>query len=243
MAYESVEYKPKEVVFRQGDRGTFMCLVQSGEFEVVQELGGYEKQVAVLERGEFFGEMAILEEEPRTHSVRALSVGKLIKIQRDEFPGLLTKKPDVALRMIRKIANRLHEAEDMLLRAWAGADASKVPPEDRTEMVSDRARLVVLNQSAEIELPVQAETRIGRLDPVNQVEPDIDLTPIDPELTTSRRHAKILRRADGFFILEERATNGTFVKGQRISSALPLEIRSGDDIMFGAVRMRFVVGT
>lgn len=241
MAYESVEYQPKEVVFRRGDRGTFMCLVHSGEFEVVQELGGYEKQVAVLEKGEFFGEMAMLEEEPRTHSVRALSPGKLIKIERDEFPSLLIKKPEVALRMIRKIAGRLHETEDMLLRAWAGAGASKVPVGSESEMIDRRARLVVLNLGTELELPVQSEIRVGRLDPVNHVEPDIDLTAIDTELTTSRRHAKILRRSDGFYILEERATNGTFVKGQRISAARPLEIRSGDDIMFGAVRMRFVV--
>lgn len=239
MSYTSVDYKAHETVFKQGEPGSYMCLIQEGELEVVQELGGYEKQVAVLERGDFFGEMAILEDEPRTHSVRALSTSKLIKIERDDFPGLLAKKPEIAARMIRKLGNRLDHAQDMLLRAWAGAESVAV--EETPVMIQGRARLVYLTDNTELELPVQSESRIGRVDPVNNVEPDIDLTKIDTQLTTSRRHAKILRRADGFYILEERATNGTFVNGQRISAERPLEIRTGDDIMFGAVRMRFLL--
>lgn len=239
MAYTSQEYKPREIVFRQGDEGDYMCLVQAGEFEVVQELGGYEKQVAVLEKGDFFGEMAILEEEPRTHSVRALTDGKLIQIARKDFPGLLTKKPEIAVRMVRKLRGRLEETQDMLVRAWAGA--SSVPVDDQPSMISGHARLVVLGDNSELLLPEQSEVTIGRVDPVNHVEPDVDLTRVDTELTTSRRHAKILRRGDGFYILEERATNGTFVNGQRISAERPLLIRTGDDLMFGAIRMRFLV--
>ena len=239
MAYTPLELKAQDVVFRQGEPGTYMCLIQSGEFEVIQELGGYEKQVAVLERGDFFGEMALLEEEPRTHSVRALTDGKLIKIERDDLPGLLVKKPDIASRMIRKLGTRLAQAEDMLLRAWAGARS--VALDGEPALGQHRARLVYLTDNTELALPVKSEVRVGRLDPVNHVEPDIDLTKIDTQLTTSRRHAKILRRGDGFYILEERATNGTFVNGQRISAERPLLIDSGDDIMFGAVRMRFLV--
>ncbi|MEM6794777.1 MAG: cyclic nucleotide-binding domain-containing protein [Acidobacteriota bacterium] len=239
MAYTPLDFKAQETVFRQGEPGTFMCLIQQGEFEVVQELGGYEKQVAVLERGDFFGEMALLEEEPRTHSVRALTAGKLIKIERRDLPSLLTKKTDIASRMIRKLGSRLELTQDMLLRAWAGA--SSVPVDDEPAMVEDRARLVYLTDNTELPLAVQSEVKIGRVDPVNNVEPDIDLTKIDTQLTTSRRHAKILRRSNGFFILEERATNGTFVNGQRISAERPLLIQSGDDIMFGAVRMRFLI--
>jgi pSer/pThr/pTyr-binding forkhead associated (FHA) protein len=108
-------------------------------------------------------------------------------------------------------------------------------------LVKSRARLVYLTDNTELVLPPSAEVTIGRVDPVNHVNPDIDLTTIDTQLTTSRRHAKILRRHDGFYMLEERATNGTFVNGQRISSERPLLIRTGDDIWFGNVRMRFLV--
>jgi CRP-like cAMP-binding protein len=240
MSYAPVDFKAREVVFRQGEKGTFMCLVQAGEFEVVQELGTYEKQVAVLSRGDFFGEMAILEEEPRTHSVRALSEGRVIKIEREDFPSLLVRKPDIAVRMIRKLGTRLAHAEDMLLRAYAGA-ASLSKESHAPTLLTNRARLIYMTDNTELVIPTQAEVTIGRIDPVNHVTPDIDLTAIDTQLTTSRRHAKVLRRSDGFYMLEERATNGTFVNGQRISSERPLLIRTGDDIWFGNVRMRFLV--
>ncbi len=239
MTYSVVEYEPQEFIFKQGDPGDLMYLVQAGEVEVLQDLGGHENQVAVLERGDFFGEMAVLDEAPRTHSVRALSDAKLIKIDRTGFQSMLVRNAEIAVRMIRKLSLRLLSAEDMLVRAWSGAESTAAA--DAPIRVSGLAKLVAVADHTELSLPDQAEAAVGRVDPINQIHPDVDLTGIDSQLTTSRRHARILRGADGFFIQEERATNGTFVNGQRISAERPLEIRSGDDIMFGAVRMRFLV--
>lgn len=238
MTYSVVEYKSNEMVFKQGDAGDHMFLVQEGEVEVLQEVGNYQKQVAVLERGDFFGEMAVLESEPRTHSVRTLSSAKLVTIDRAGFKSMLTRNAEIAVRMIRKLGTRLVHAEDMLLRAYAG---QAVDAEASSDLVPGQARLTYLAENVEFPLPVQGEVKIGRLDPINHVHPDLDLTAIDKQLTTSRRHARLLRRSDGFFIQEEQATNGTFVNGQRISAERPLEIRPGDDIQFGAVHMRFKV--
>ena len=238
MTYSVVEYKSNEMVFKQGDVGDHMFLVQEGEVEVLQEVGNFQKQVAVLERGDFFGEMAVLESEPRTHSVRTLSSAKLVTIDRAGFKSMLTRNAEIAVRMIRKLGTRLVHAEDMLLRAYAG---QAVDAEASSDLAPGRARLTYLVENVEFPLPTQAEVKIGRLDPINHGHPDLDLTAIDKQLTTSRRHARLLRRADGFFIQEEQATNGTFVNGQRISAERPLEIRPGDDIQFGAVHMRFKV--
>ena len=241
MTYSVIEYEPEEFIFKQGDPGDLMYLVQDGEVEVLQDLGGHENQVAVLERGDFFGEMAVLEEEPRTHSVRALSTAKLIKIDRTGFQSMLTRNAEIAVRMIRKLSLRLMSAEDMLVRTWAGVEAESTTTGEAPSRIEGSARLLFPTDGTELNLPDRVEVRIGRVDPINQIHPDVDLTQIDAQLTTSRRHARILRGAEGFLILEEKATNGTFVNGQRISAERPLEIRSGDDIMFGAVRMRFKV--
>ena len=244
MSYTVIEVQPQETVFKQGDSGELMYLVQEGEVEILQEIGAYEKQVAVLERGDFFGEMAVLEKESRSHSVRALTHTKLIEISSAGFAHMLKRNAEIAVRMIRKLSKRLAHAEDMVLRAYAGRAAVE---EDGTALMAaggapaGHPRLKALGNEAELELPDQPEVTIGRLDPVNSIYPDVDLTAIDSQLTTSRRHARLLRRGSGFFIQEEQATNGTYVNGQRISSARPLEIRAGDDIMFGAVPMRFLV--
>ncbi len=244
MTYSVVEYEANEFIFKQGDPGDLMYLVQDGEVEVLQDLGGSENQVAVLERGDFFGEMAVLEEEVRSHSVRALVASRLIKIDRSGFQNMLMRNAEIAVRMIRKLSMRLMSAEDMLVRAWAGVDKATAGSRETGEAparVAGRARLVLFDSDIELVLPDQAEVKVGRLDPINQISPDVDLTKVDTQLTTSRRHARILRGGEGFFIQEERATNGAFVSAQRISAARPVGIRAGDDIMFGAVRMRCLV--
>ena len=241
MSYSVVEFMAKDPIFKQGDQGQVMYVVQEGQVEVLQEVGDVEIQVAVLERGDFFGEMAVLEEEARSHSIRALEGGaKLVTISRAGFQTMLKRNPEIAVRMIRKLGKRLLNAEDMLLRAYSGSAALNAQAAG-PEITAGNARFLYVTEHQEIRLPEQAEIKIGRLDPVHQIRPDIDLTKIDPQLTTSRRHARLLRQNSGFFIQEEQATNGTFVNGQRISAERPIEIRSGDDIMFGAVHMRFLV--
>jgi len=241
MSYAVVEIKANEPIFKQGDPGKIMYVVQEGQVEVLQEVGEIEIQVAVLERGDFFGEMAVLEDEARSHSIRALEGGaKLVTISRSGFQTMLKRNPEIAVRMIRKLGKRLLNAEDMLLRAYAGS-AVKSGETAGPDATPGNARFLYVVENHEVCLPEQEEITIGRLDPVNHIHPDVDLTRIDIQLTTSRRHARLLRQSNGFFIQEEQATNGTFVNSQRISAERPIEIRSGDDIMFGAVHMRFLV--
>lgn len=240
MIYTAVEYQPGEMIFHEGEEGALMYLVQGGEVEVLHDLGGIEKQIAVLERGDFFGEMSILEKEPRSHSVRALSAARLIKIDRAGLLQMLVRNPEITVRMVRKLSHRLTTTEDLLFRAYASVE------QDKGQSASSALRLdlqgFLIDDRSEARFLVchdAEETSIGRLDPVNEIFPDVDLTACDPQISVSRRHARVLRRGDGFQIVEEQATNGTYLNGQRISTRLPLELRSGDEIMFGAVKMHF----
>jgi len=237
MSYSVIDLPAKEIVFQQGEPGRLMYLVQEGEVEILQDLGGHERQIAVLERGDFFGEMAVLEREVRSHSVRTLTPAKLVEIDRAGFQHMLQRNSEIAVRMVRKLSGRLTQSQDMVLRAYAGRAAIEEAP----KTVAGRARLVAVESGTEFPLPDRPQLTIGRKDPANDIYPDVDLSGIDPQLTTSRRHALLLRRGEGFYIQEERATNGTYVNGQRISAEGPLEIRSGDEIAFGAVPTRFVV--
>jgi CRP-like cAMP-binding protein len=239
MSYTVVEFEAGETIFRQGDPGSIMYLVQKGEVEVLQELGGTETQVATLGRSDFFGEMSMLENAERTHTLRALCASKLVQIDRSAFSQMLHRNPDIAVRMVKKLSARLATTEDMVIRAYNSLEAAHKGVTER--IVAGNARLIGLASDFEVVLPKQPEVTVGRLDPANNIHPDVDLTPIDPQISTSRRHAKIFRRADVFFIQEEQTTNGTLVHDQRISAERPIELRHDDLITFGAVRMRFVV--
>lgn len=239
MIYSAVEFQPGDTIFEEGQEGSLMYLVQDGEVEVVQDLGGIEKQVAVLARGDFFGEMSILDQQPRSHSVRALSAAKLIEIDRAGLQKMLVRNPEISVRMVRKLGQRLASTEDLLFRAFASAARQQ---EDQRPVTTAKGFLsdsVTGERFAVCSL--SRESRIGRVDPINEIFPDIDLTGCDPQYSVSRRHAKIQRGVDGFQIVEEQATNGTYLNGQRISSKLPLDLRSGDEVMFGAVKLMFVI--
>ena len=67
-----VKFKAGETVYREGDPGAEMFIVQSGAVRIFRDLGGREQALAEMEKGEFFGEMSVLEGQARTSSARAL---------------------------------------------------------------------------------------------------------------------------------------------------------------------------
>lgn len=85
-----------------------------------------------------------------------------------------------------------------------------------------------------------AETAIGRKDAMTGIYPDVDLTPVDPQHSVSRRHAKIYRRGSTFFLGEEIGfMNVTLVNGNRLETGVPVQIHAGDKLRFGAVELQF----
>ena len=241
----TVELRRGEYVFREGDLGTEMYIVQDGRIEILKAIKGEEeRQVAVLEKGDFFGEMSILEELPRTAGARALIDSKLLQINGSTFDQMLRTNPEIAVRMMRKLSRRLRETDE-LLRAAAGNVSGDGAPEMPSPNVAagegtGPQRLLHTKSSMEFFLANGAETTIGRKDPVTGIHPDIDLTPVDGQRSISRRHAKIYRRGARFFIAEEIGTmNGTFVNNVRIETGVPMEIKQGDEVRFGVIETTF----
>ena len=84
--------KKGEVIFKEGDLGTEMFILQEGQVEILKTLQGVDEQLAVLEKGDFFGEMSLLEDLPRTASARAVSACKLIRINGATFDQIYLPK-------------------------------------------------------------------------------------------------------------------------------------------------------
>jgi hypothetical protein len=246
----AVEVSNGETIFREGDLGTEMYIIQDGKVEILKHFRGENQQLAVLSQGDFFGEMSILEDQPRAATARAISDVTLLQINGTTFDQMLRKNPEVAVRMMRKLSRRLRDT-DKLLRHTLGAAADDhghnsgdLPPamDPPVHAVSPKApeRLVLEGGGIEFFLAAGAETTIGRRDPVTGINPDIDLTPADAQRSISRRHAKILRREDRFFLREEVGTmNGTFVNGQRVETGVPIEFKEGDEVRFGLIKTHF----
>lgn len=249
----SIQVKAGELVFREGDLGTEMFIIHEGQIEIVQSLGEDEKVLTVLEKGDFFGEMSILEDLPRTASARVAADAKLLQINSATFSQMLRDNPEIAVRMMRKLSRRLRETDRLLRESLGGSGAPVQPvqevptPEVAKEPASQEEaaaeRLIHTKSGMEFTFSRGSETTIGRKDPVTGIYPDIDLTPVDGQRSISRRHAKIYRRGEKYFLSEEIGTmNGTYRNGQRLETGVPVEIKPGDEVRFGMVVTTFKHG-
>jgi CRP/FNR family cyclic AMP-dependent transcriptional regulator len=104
------DYDAGAVLFEEGQPGDYMYVVQTGEVEIRRQVGETERVLAVLPSGEFFGEMAILNGRPRSATAVCRSDCRLLVIEGKTFEAMLRARPEIALRIIKSLANRLESA-------------------------------------------------------------------------------------------------------------------------------------
>ena len=109
-------YRDGEVIIRQGDLGDCMYVIQEGKAQVLRETNGIEVQLAVLNEGDFFGEMAIFDHEVRSATVRAAGEVRVLTIDKRTFLRRITEDPSVAFRIVEKMSHRIRELDAELVR-------------------------------------------------------------------------------------------------------------------------------
>jgi CRP-like cAMP-binding protein len=242
LAALTVDFAAGEVIFREGDLGTEMYIIHEGKVEILNRMGDEDRVLAVLEKGDFFGEMSVLEDLPRAATARALTDARLLQINGSTFDQMLQGNPEIAVRMMRKLSRRLRETDELLKTSFGNRVSpisGEIPSLSQPRQAEGPEKLVHLASGMEFPLAVGPETTIGRRDPVTGIYPDIDLTPVDSQRSVSRRHAKIYRRGLKFFLAEEIGTmNATFLNGLRLETGVPGEIQPGAELRFGVVVMR-----
>lgn len=111
-AGREVSFSPGEAIFEVGDEADAMFVVLEGEARV--DVGG---RFHRLERGAFFGEMALLAPDKRMATVRAVQPVRALRIPADAFRALLMERPRIGLAMLKTLAIRLREVEQRM-DAW-----------------------------------------------------------------------------------------------------------------------------
>ena len=97
-----------EILFREGDKGDYMCFVAEGALDIIKasEAGRY-VALSSLNKGRCIGEMAILDNFPRSASVRARNDSTLITLSRDGFNKILEEHPRVGIKILKGLARLL----------------------------------------------------------------------------------------------------------------------------------------
>jgi CRP-like cAMP-binding protein len=104
-------FKPGEIIFSEYEPGESFYLIQSGRVKLIKNTGEFERTLDILQPTEMFGEMAILENSPRSATAIALDEVKVIELNAQNFEPLLLGNPPIALKLLRLFSRRIYEAK------------------------------------------------------------------------------------------------------------------------------------
>jgi CRP/FNR family cyclic AMP-dependent transcriptional regulator len=109
------EYPKNSVILFEDDPGDALYIVSAGQVKVVL-IGedGREVILSVLGDGDFFGEMALIDDEPRSAHVIAMRDSQLLVLRRDDFQAQLVAQPKIGLKLLRVIVQRLRRADEKI---------------------------------------------------------------------------------------------------------------------------------
>jgi len=103
-------FQPGELIFEEGDVGDHMFIIQEGQVMISRTIADRDTPMALLEKGEFFGEMAIVNRIRRTARARAQAPTQLLAFDRAGLEQLVEKNPKIALNIIDRLCRRLGAA-------------------------------------------------------------------------------------------------------------------------------------
>ena len=104
-------FQPGEMIFSEHEPGDTFYLIQSGRVQLVKLIGDIEKTLDILQPSEMFGEMAILENSPRSASAIALDTVTVLEFNSQNFEILMLGNPQIALKLLKMFCKRIYDAK------------------------------------------------------------------------------------------------------------------------------------
>lgn len=102
-------FQKGEIIFSEFEPGDAFYLIQSGRVQIVKIMGDIEKTIDILQPTELFGEMAILEDSPRSATAIALDQVKVLEFNRANFEVLMMGNPQIALKLLKLFTKRIYD--------------------------------------------------------------------------------------------------------------------------------------
>jgi len=108
-------FHDQEYIVQQGEIGDCMYVIQAGSVEVIRRVGDREFSLAVLGEGEFFGEMALFDQEVRSAAVRALGDVWVLTLEKRSFLRHVRRDPSLAFRILERMAHRIRSLDSRVV--------------------------------------------------------------------------------------------------------------------------------
>jgi CRP-like cAMP-binding protein len=248
--YQSkVHFSAGQTIFREGETGETMYYILSGAVQIVKNFVGVEREVNVLEPGDFFGEIAILHQRPRAASARAKTDVELAEVTSRNFEGMLTLDVEIPIRMLRSLSESLrHSQRELALALTLLSEKGRQRFEQSAQSLHapvpasagpPLAHLFLEDWSKTWPIPATG-ARIGRQDRVTGITPEVDLGELTGGDSVARSHAWVRFEENGFTLSEEIGVGGgTMIDEQRLDPGVRYPLRDGSRIRLGEVMVVF----
>lgn len=111
---DRVTYQTGQIIFAKGEVGDSAFLIEAGEVEILVESGGQQRRVSTLGAGELIGEIALIDQQPRTATVRATKLTVLVQVRHELVEELLAKTDPVIRHLLRVVLERFRATQSSL---------------------------------------------------------------------------------------------------------------------------------
>lgn len=241
-------FQAGEIVIKEGSKGSSAYVILSGTAIVMKRIGSTDIAVATLGEGQVFGEMGLIEDRPRSASVKAESVLKTRVIDRDRFNKLLKDNPSVLIPIMKSLFERLRQASELLAERTFESDAKveeekvfEIYMEGRTEEAREALGGRVLNITR---FPFLIGRHAAR-NPDSDVFTYNDLS-IEEErpYVVSRNHLAIHHERGMLWVVDRGSAFGAIVNGVEIGgnsgkARAPLD-KEENQVIIGPVTSKFI---
>ena len=245
-----------QILFREGDTADSVVRLLSGTVDVFRELDGDPVLLGKVGAGQFIGEMGVVENRPRSATARAATAVEVEILTPTEFLDQIANSPRTARELIRRLSQRLREADDRIVndeRQNSRAGGTWRNKADHTAVsVVNNAYLAAKNPWLQRQLHVPL--RLGDLPFVvgrgpmpgegpPPLQPDLKLEDTAP-FRLSRNHFVIEKHDGSYHVRDLRSTLGTIVNGEPIGNHFRTDdalLRAGEnEVIAGGVDSAFV---
>jgi F420-non-reducing hydrogenase small subunit len=190
-----ITYGKGEVIFLQGDPGDTMYIIQSGAVEISHQQGEIKKVLALMERGNFFGEMALIDRHPRTATATAISRSRLLPLTRMSLMDRIRHDPSVVIHLLKTLCERINNTNRILQSIVEGNAflRSTLEKSRASSEISEDA--VAADMAKPPQSPANEKSQTG--------EGKSDINAFHPSMDFSVHHEECLTYENGDFIFHQ----------------------------------------
>ena len=238
-------FQKNELIIKENDIDEYLYLIKSGMVKVVKYVENKEIEVALLKEGSFFGEMALIDDRPRTATVIAMEETVLEVFHRESFIDIMHQNQNIAIKFLSGIFSRLRDANSKIDGSIMNENAEIINEKTTNDICAINIRMEGITEKAIGTLPENpcnilvnnSVFNIGRKSSDPFTNNILELDDSKP-LQISRNHFSLQIKGDQIAIYDIGSSLGLRLNDARIGGSLglngPLFLEKENKLVLGS---------